>query len=79
MQRRRGRASFIQAFELFFAQFDFQCTQAARKLFHRARADDGRGDNFIVQHPRQCDVGGPFAKFIAERFVLFPVGRFVFR
>ena len=37
-----------------------------RKLIHRARADNRRGDDGLRQQPRQRNVGGMLAQFLAE-------------
>ena len=39
------------------------------ELLHRARSDDRRGDGGLRQQPRQRDIGGMLAQFLAEVLV----------
>src|SRR5690606_9234833 len=69
-----ARPDFVQPFELFLAELDFQRAQAASQLVNRARADDRRGYARLVQQPCQRHICRFFAHIGAEGVIPFKLG-----
>ena len=69
-----GRARCRRVFSWCRVEFDFGGAEGAGELVHGARADDGGGDDGVVEQPGEGDVGGLFVELFAEGFPFFELG-----
>src|SRR5437879_214679 len=67
----RAGPDLVEALQDICRELDLKTAQVARELIARARSNDGRCDDGIVQQPRERNIGGLLAESAAQFFVSF--------